>query len=391
MLLESFKMSWENIINNKLRSFLTMLGIVIGVASIIALVTIIQGTSSSISDQFSSLGANKIMVAAPGTELKHGLTKEDMDNIKSLSNVSGISPNISKKTTIFYNRISKDNVTLEGKNEVFFKTNISALKYGRNINIFDINDKNNVVLIGNNIAKDLFCGIDPLGEKITISGIAYTIIGILSSSSSNFSAGSSNDSVMIPYTNAMKLLGVKNITALDVFLKNTDLADDSVTKIRGVLDASFNYSSNAYSVLNMGDVIESFKTMMSIMSTLLAGVAAISLVVGGIGIMNMMLVSITERTKEIGLRKALGAKPSTIQIQFILESVFLSLIGGVIGMILGSLIAFLAAKIIEIRFELGISTLLLSTLFSSLVGVIFGYMPARRASLLNPIDALRSL
>ena len=390
MLFESFLMSWENIVNNKLRSFLTMLGIVIGVASIIALITIVQGASKSVSEQISSLGANKLMITAPGTALKHGLTDEDMKNISSLSNVNGISPTLSSQTTIFYNGISKNNVTVEGRNEVFFKTDISALKYGRSLNIIDIMDKNNVALIGDNVTKDLFYGVNPLEKKIIINGISYTIIGILSSSNA-LSANSNSNSVIIPYTNAMNLFKMKNIVSLDVFLEDTDLADDTVNKIKGVLGASFNYNNDAFMVFNMGDVIETFKALMSMMSSLLAGVAAISLAVGGIGIMNMMLVSITERTREIGLRKALGAKPTTIQIQFIMESVFLSLIGGLIGIILGSIIALIASNIIESDFEIAISTLLLATGFSAFVGIIFGYMPARKASMLNPIDALRSL
>lgn len=390
MLIESLIMSWENIINNKFRSFLTMLGIVIGVASIIALITIVQGTTNSMSQQISSLGANKIMVTAPGTTLKHGLTDEDIKNIEDLPNIEGISPTISSQITVFYNGVAKNNVTLEGKNEIFFKTDKSALKYGRSINIFDIKDKNTVALIGDNVARELFCGVDPLDKKIIINGVAYTIIGILSSSNV-FSANSNNDSVIIPYTNAMNLLGMKNIVNLDVFLADTGFADDSVSKIKGILEASFNYNKDAFMVYNMGEVIDSFKTIMSMMSTLLAGVAAISLAVGGIGIMNMMLVSITERTKEIGLRKALGAKPTTIQIQFIMESVFLSLIGGLIGIILGALIAFIASKMINIEFEIAASTLLLSVGFSAAVGIVFGYTPARKASMLNPIDALRSL
>ncbi len=390
MLWESIRMSWENIIKNKLRSFLTMLGIVIGVASIIALITIVQGATASISNEVNSLGVNKIMVNVTGTPLKRGLTDDDIKRISQLDNISGVSPTISGKTSIVYSRSVMDQVTVQGKNEVFFKTDASLLKSGRTINILDIQSKNQVAVLGSEIVKELFYGINPLGRKLIINGTTYTVAGTLAESS-GFSMNSNNEAVIIPYTTALRSLGVKNVSSLDVFLKDTGLADKSVIDIKGVLSQAFNYKEEAYSVFNMGDMIKSFQSMMSIMSMLLAGIAAISLIVGGIGIMNMMLVSITERTTEIGLRKALGATPYRIQLQFIIESIFLSLIGGLIGLIVGSVIAYVAAIIIGIIFSISVFTVFLAVGFSGAVGIIFGYMPARKASKLNPIDALRSL
>ncbi len=390
LLLESIRMSWENIIHNKLRSFLTMLGIVIGVASIIALITIVQGATNSISDQINSLGVNKIMVSAMGTPLKQGLNDNDINAIAKVNNIDGVSPTISGKTTIVSDGIVMDDVTVQGKNEVYFNKDTSLLKSGRSINILDINSQNQVAIIGDDVVKTLFYGINPVGEKLMINGTTYTVIGTLAASS-GFSMNSNNDAVIIPYTTALRSLGVKNITSLDVYLKDTSTADETVTDIKSVLNPAFNYDEDAYSVFNMGDMIESFQTMMGMMSYLLAGIAAISLVVGGIGIMNMMLVSITERTKEIGLRKALGATPGRIQLQFIIESIFLSLFGGIIGLILGSILAFIAAVLIGIGFSLSAMTIALAVGFSSAVGIVFGYMPARKASRLNPIDALRSL
>lgn len=390
MLFESIKMSWENIVQNKLRSFLTMLGIVIGVASIIALITIVQGATNSISNQVTELGANKIAVNVMGTPLKQGLNEEDLKNISEVENISGVSPTISGKTGIVYDGKVIDDVTVQGKNDVFFNMDSSLLKSGRPINPLDLDSKNQVAIIGSDIVNELFYGVDPLGEKLTVNGTTYTVIGTLKGSS-GFSMGSNNDSVIIPYTTALRSLGVKSISSLDVFLKDTTLADDTVTEIKRVLSPAFNYKDNAYTIFNMGDVIESFESMMSMMSLLLAGIAAISLVVGGIGIMNMMLVSITERTTEIGLRKALGATPNRIQLQFVIESIFLSIVGGLIGLVLGGLIAYTAANLIGIGFSISISTISLAVGFSGLVGIVFGYMPARKASRLNPIDALRSL
>src|SRR5665648_1014546 len=389
MLLESIKMSWDNIIHNKLRSFLTMLGIVIGVASIIALITIVQGAKNSISDQVNALGVNKVLINAMGTPLKQGLSQDDMRNIAKIDNISGISPTISGKSGIVFNNKVMKNVIVQGKNEVYFNTDSTLLKSGRTINSLDSESQNHVAMLGSNIVSTLFYGVDPIGKELTMNGTTYTIIGILKASS-GFSTGSNNNTVIIPYTTALRSLGVKNITNLDVFLEDTKIADDTVTAIKGVLNPAFNYKDNAYTIFNMGD-IDTFQSMMSMMSLLLAGIAAISLVVGGIGIMNMMLVSITERTTEIGLRKALGATPNTIQLQFIIEAIFLSIFGGVIGLILGSLIAYVAATLIGIGFSVSLATISLAVGFSAVVGIVFGYMPARKASRLNPIDALRSL
>ena len=389
MLFESIKMSWSNIINNKLRSFLTMLGIVIGVASIIALITIVQGATNSINDQVNSLGVNKVTINVMGTPLKQGLTQEDLKNIAMVENIDGISPTISGRSSIVYKGMVMENVTIQGKNEVYFNTDTSILKSGRTINILDIKSKNQVAVIGSNIVKELYYGVNPIGKELLINGTTYTIIGTLSGSD-GFSIGSNNDTIIIPYTVALRNLGVKNILSLDVYLEDTNLANDTVTKIKGVLNQAFNYKENAYTIFNMGDMIDTFQSLMSMMSLLLSGIAGISLVVGGIGIMNMMLVSITERTTEIGLRKALGATPNRIQLQFIIESIFLSIIGGFIGLIFGCLIAYIASNLIGFTFYISISTISLAVGFSAAVGIIFGYMPARKASRLNPIDALRS-
>ncbi len=390
MLFESMRMSWENIVTNKLRSLLTMLGIVIGVASIIALITIVQGATNSISEEVTTLGVNKIIINARGTPLKQGLSEQDMKNISEVNNISGLSPTIPGISNIVYQGQVKESVTVQGKNEVYFQSDASLLQSGRAINILDIESKNQVAVIGGDIVKELYYGVDPIGKDLMIHGTTYTVIGTLASSS-RFTSTSNNKVVIIPYTTALRSLGVKNISSLDVFLLDTNFADETVTDIERVLHSTFNYKEDAYSIFNMGDMIESFQSMMSIMSLLLAGIAAISLVVGGIGIMNMMLVSITERTTEIGLRKALGATPNTIQLQFIIEAIFLSIFGGIIGLIVGSLVAYVSTIMIGVGFSIQVSTIALALGFSAIVGIVFGYTPARKASRLNPIDALRSL
>lgn len=379
-----------NITKNKLRSILTMLGIVIGVASIIALITIVQGATNNISNEVIKLGGNKIFINVFGTPLKQGLTQYDAEQIAALDNISGVSPTISGKTAVIYNNKVLKDIVVEGKNEVYFRADPELLSSGRAINILDLGSKNQVAVIGSNIVRELFFGINPIGEKIIINGMTYTVIGTLKEST-GFSLGSTNDTVIIPYTTALRCLGVENISTLDAYLEDTNLADQTVLEIKGILNQAFNYNEDAYNVYNMGDIIDSFQSIMSMMSMLLAGIAAISLVVGGIGIMNMMLISITERTIEIGLRKALGATPFAIRLQFIIESIILSLIGGITGLVLGALLSYLLAAIIGIGVSISLSTNILAVGFSASVGIVFGYMPARKASRLNPIDALKSL
>ncbi|NLM09885.1 MAG: FtsX-like permease family protein [Clostridiaceae bacterium] len=390
MILESIRMSLMNIRKNKLRSMLTMLGIVIGVASIIALITIVQGATNNISNEVIKLGGNKIYINVIGTPLKQGLTQNDAEQISSLDNIAGVSPTITGKTTVIYEKNILKDIVIEGKNEVYFRADPDLLSSGRAINILDLESKNQVAIIGSNIVRELFFGINPIGEKIIINGMLYTVVGTLKETT-GFSLGSTNDTVIIPYTTALRILGVKNISTLDAYLEDTSMADHTIMEIKGILNQAFNYNEDAYNIYNMGDIIDSFQSIMSMMSMLLGGIAAISLVVGGIGIMNMMLVSITERTTEIGLRKALGATPFAIRLQFIIESIFLSLTGGVIGLIFGVLLAYVLGAIIGVGVSISLSTNLLAVGFSATVGIVFGYMPARKASRLNPIDALRSL
>ena len=390
MIIESIRMSWENIIANKLRSFLTMLGIVIGVAAIIALITIVQGATSSITDQVTSLGVNKVTINVSGTAVKQGLNDEDVRKLESLENISGVSPTIAKKMGVASVDSVVEDVTVQGNNEEYFRNNEELLLSGREINALDLQSRSQVAVIGSDLVDELFFGTNPMGEEILLEGISYTVIGILAPSNA-FGSSSTNNTVIIPYTTAMRSMGISEIRSMDAFLIDTTAADATVLEIESVLDASFNYKENAFVVFNMGDMISSFETITTMMTLLLAGIAAISLVVGGIGIMNMMLVSVTERRTEIGLRKALGATPGTIQAQFIIESIFLSLIGGATGLLVGVLIALVTSSFIGTEFSIAPSTVYIAIGFSAAVGILFGFMPARKASRLNPIDALRSL
>lgn len=388
MFKESIKMAWKNIVQNKMRSFLTVLGIIIGVASIIALITIVKGATGSITDEISNLGADRISVQAMGTPLKRGLKERELNLISDIEYVNGVSPTVSGVSSVVYNKKVKEGISIQGKDEVYFKRENDILGSGRGINYLDVEYKTQVAIIGSKLANEIFLGEDPIGKKIIIKNRTFTIVGLLKPTG-GFSMSSTDDVVLIPYTSAMKSLGVGNISSLDIYMSDSMKSEEIINSVNIILNEAFNYRENAFNVFNMQDMINTLGDITAMMSLLLAGIASISLVVGGIGIMNMMLVSVTERTTEIGLRKALGAEPTRIQIQFLIESIFLSLFGGILGFLVGVLIAFLTSTLMGFNFNLTIDTIVLSLGFSILVGIIFGFMPARKASKLNPIDALR--
>lgn len=387
---DSIKMSWSNIVNNKMRSFLTILGIIIGVASIIALITIVQGATDEVTNQISSLGADKITIQAAGTPLKQGLNELDLEELRKIDNIKGLSPTILGKTSVMGNNITKSDISVEGKNEVYFRVDDKLIKNGRGINDLDLKENTRVAVIGKDINEELFFGKDPIGEDILINGFTFKVVGVLNPSS-EFSFTSSNKTIIIPYTTSMKVLGNRNINNVDVYMDDNGKSDIIIDDLKQALNQAFNYKDDAYFIFNMEDIISTIGDITGMMSLLLAGIASISLVVGGIGIMNMMLVSVTERTSEIGLRKALGAEPQSIQLQFIIESIFLSVFGGILGLGLGMLIAYIASIFIGFNLTISLGTILLAIGFSAIVGIVFGFMPARKASRLNPIDALRHI
>lgn len=388
MLRESMKMAWNNIVHNKLRSFLTVLGVLIGVASIIALISIVQGATGNITSEISSLGADKITIQVLGTRLKQGLSENDLKRLSEVDNVSGVSPTVSGKTSLVFNRNVKEGVSVQGKNEIYFKKEKDILAKGRLINSIDVSSQNPVAILGSDLARELFFGIDPLGQQLVLNGHTVTLIGVLNATNASI-MGSTNDLIMLPYTSAMKIMGVRSIANVDVYMSDASQSEKITNDLTSILNSAFNYRENSFTVLNMQNMIDVISNITGMLTLLLAGIASISLLVGGIGIMNMMLVSVTERTTEIGLRKALGAEPGQIQLQFLIESIFISLFGGVLGLLIGILIALTAAVLMKFTFVMTAWTIILALGFSALVGIVFGLAPARKASRLNPIDALR--
>ena len=393
---ESVKMAWENIVANKMRSFLTTLGIIIGVMAIIALITIVQAATAEVTNQFAELGTGKVTITVQGTALKAGLTESDLSALAAVDNVGGIAPNMSLTLPVSAGGQWEEEVSVEGRGAVYFRENGDLVARGRALNALDEESRNCVCLIDEKLMEKLFFAQDPLGQKLYIDGMEFTVVGVLATDEdrdvmAQLMGGGDNGKLIMPYTSAMRLTNMHSVTNVKVYIQDTDYTDQTVDDLETVLNAAFNYKDDSYSVINMESLLDTMNMMMDVMTGLLAGIASISLLVGGIGIMNMMLVSVTERTTEIGLRKALGAQPRQIQLQFLIESFVLSVLGGLIGLILGLAVSYYFSGYMDIPFRISSFAISLGLGFSAAVGVIFGWAPARKASRLDPIDALRSM
>ena len=397
MFCESVGMSVSNIMGNKMRSFLTTLGIIIGVAAIIALMTVVQGAIDTMNAQFDAMGLGTLRITISGTAIKRGVTDAEIQQILDCEHVAGVSPSLSATVTVKRGDAWSDAIAVSGNDDEYFRHNPDLLKRGRAINAIDVGQTLRVCLVDGNAARTLFYGEDPVGQTLYLSGIEYTVVGTIDEEedSSLFSqilmGGRSDGTVYLPYTSAKKLLGTSTVSTLEVYVTDPDETDAAIEEMEAVLDAIFNYKDNTYTIINMESMTDAMNLMTSMMMSLLVGIASIALVVGGIGIMNMMLVTVTERTTEIGLRKALGAEPGQIQIQFLLEAILLSLMGGLMGVFVGRGVSYAICLNTDIAFSLNTFAIGLGVSFSAAVGIIFGWAPARKASNLNPIDALRSM
>ena len=397
MFLESVRMSLSNITGNKMRTFLTTLGIIIGVAAIIALMTVVQGATDTMNEQFDAMGLGTLRVSITGTALKRGLTDAEIAELLACEHVAGVSPSLSSTVTAKHGGAWSDAISLSGNDSMYFQHNSDLLARGRAINTVDVAQESRVCLLDGDAAKTLFFGEDPLGSTLYLSGREYTVVGMIDQeeNASLFTqillGGETDGTVYVPYSAAKKLMGTSTVSTLEVYVTDPDETDAAVEEMESVLDGLFNYKDDTYTIINMESMTDAMNLMTSMMMSLLVGIASIALVVGGIGIMNMMLVTVTERTTEIGLRKALGAEPGQIQMQFLIEAIILSLLGGVIGVIVGLTVSFAICVNTDILFSLNTMAIGLGVGFSAAVGIIFGWAPARKASNLNPIDALRSV
>ena len=386
MMVESVRMSVSNIRQNRMRSFLTILGIMIGVTAVIALVTTISGVSSSISDSFSSMGASTMTLSATGTDLQGGLTAENMEEISELDHVEGVSPSVSLSVTAARGDAYESGVSVSGRNDDYFVQEPDTLSRGRAINSIDLDQSLRVCLISEELVETFFYGDDPIGQELYLDGMRFTVVGVLAADadSSVSSMFSGSNAVIVPYTTALKMNGETLVSSLTLYIDDANAAEIVESELETCLDAIFDYEDDTYSIITMESIADTMESMLSMMSALLGGIASIALLVGGIGIMNMMLTSVTERTVEIGLKKAIGARPGQIQAQFLIESFLLSMVGGLAGVVLGIALSAILCQVLGTGFSLSYGAIALGVGFSAAVGVLFGWSPARKASRLNP-------
>ena len=393
MFVESLLMAIANIMANKLRSFLTILGIMIGVTAVIALITTISGVSTSISDSFTSMGAGSLSVSTPGSDLKAGLSSTDLDEIVTLEGIRGVTPSVSITVKAARGNVSQARLNASGVNEYYFVNQPDTLSSGRTINPLDIENMSRVCLIGSSVMESFFYGVNPIGQKIYLNAVEFTVVGILNDNTdtSVTSMMSGTADILMPYTTAMKMNGQSLVSGITVYMTDAEAAESVQETLKTHLDELFSFEEDTYTIMTMDSIESTMDSMLSMMSALLAGIASIALVVGGIGIMNMMLTSVTERTVEIGLKKAIGAEPGQIQIQFLIESFLLSMIGGIAGVALGLVVSAIMCTVMGTAFTISYGAIALGVGFSAAVGIIFGWSPARKASKLSPIDALRRM
>lgn len=386
-------MSVSNIRHNRMRSFLTMLGIIIGVTAVVALISIVSSVSGEMMSQFESLGTGTLTIQASGYALKRGLNESELSELAAIENVDAVAPSVSSTADVKSEYGFVEDVTIDGRGYAYLVHNSDMLLQGRGILPLDEESENHICLIDKTLLKKLFPSGDVIGQTLRIGSRTFTVAGVTDESSSVMAAmnGVGNGTLMIPYTTAMKLTGNRKITSLEIYLKDATLSDETADEVEQVLERAFNGKDDSYRVINMESLLDAMDRVLDMMTTLLAGIAAISLLVGGIGIMNMMLVSVTERTTEIGLRKALGAEPYQIQAQFLIESFLLSFCGGILGLAFGELLVLIFSAYADISASITLSSAILGLSFSGAIGILFGWAPARKASNLNPIDALRSV
>ena len=393
MVRESTAMALDNIRSNKVRSFLTLLGIMIGVMAVITLISTVSGVSGTISSSFSSMGVGTLSVSVSGSDLKSGVTPEDLEVISGLESVDGVVPSVSLNGRVSYGSDVQSRISVSGRNAYYFFLNEDMIIQGRALNFIDDDNSSYVCVISQEIIDEFFLGINPIGENLYISGIPFLVVGTFTTEKTESIASifSGSPDILIPYTTALKMNASSDVTAFTVYIAEGVTSEDASAAVEAAMDVMFSFEEDCFTVTTMSAIEDTMESIMGMMAALLAGIASISLIVGGIGIMNMMLTTVTERTVEIGLKKSLGAMPWQIQVQFLIESFLLSVIGGIIGIASGLLLSMALCNMLQTAFRVSTEAILLGFGFSAAIGILFGWAPARKASRLNPIDALRSV
>jgi len=380
------KLAIAGIKANKMRSFLTMLGVIIGVAAVIVLVSIGEGATKSVTDRIEGMGSNLISVTIRGNESSAALTYEEVQKWKERAGIRGLAPTINGSVSVKYGS-NKYDTSLEGVNEEYEEVRNHKVQAGRFILPMDVSLRQKVVLLGTEVAAELFGGMNPVGETVKLNGTNFKVVGLLEEKGSE-SMGSNDDKVLIPLTTAERLLNSKGIRSVYVQAESPEMVDPVVTQIDNILFRKTN-DAESYRVFNQAEMLSTVSEVTGTLTAMLGGIAAISLLVGGIGIMNIMLVSVTERTREIGIRKAIGAKRKDILRQFLIEALVVSSSGGIIGIILGIGGANILGSVLSMETVVSFKIMALAFGFSLFIGMVFGMYPANKAAKLNPIEALR--
>lgn len=390
---EAFSMAMKNIRSSKTRSILTMLGIIIGVAAVIVITGLGSGMEKYMREQFESMGTDTLSVYIMGRGSQK-MTVDDMQKIvdENSEYFDKMTPYVSFQGS---KRVGTEsmNSNVTGVSEDFADINKLDIAQGRTLQYLDIAQRTNVCVVGSFINLKYFGG-QALGEKIKLNGRDFTIVGVLEekADSTEYSA---DDAIYVPYSTVSRMMNIRDVDSFTITFKDEEMAAEAKTTLENALTEYFNGSSDAFYVQSMSEVLDMMNQSTNMLITILTLIAGISLVVGGIGIMNIMLVSVTERTKEIGIRKALGAKERYIMSQFVIEAAATSALGGIIGIVVGYILSFVASKVIFITLGEPLTVaptmfaILVSVGISAAIGIFFGYMPAKKAARLNPIDALR--